>query len=856
MHPRQWSILALIAALVMSLFVPVLPSARASALQSTAAPVIFLRDGDLWSWSPQTNAITRLTTWGYNERPVMSPDGQRFAYVSWAQITIDAIAAGKPAFDLAPSNVWLWDIPTGSAARLADQPPDASYQPDDGSTGRFIVRGTPAWSPDGARLAWAEYVVPENLYRLATYNFTTDETRILVQDLPFPYADAGFFPIAEPDWSASGIATVNGSINNSGEYTETLSVYNGDDGSVLSQTLIGSSTTEQVWAWQWVRANGQDGIGVWYPSGKQQWIDPHTGAAQDLPAAPEMVAALAPDASAALTVTPMTLPDGNLTPAWTLIAPDRQQQAPLDFAGRAVNVSIAPDGQQVAYMDDALYVWNGGQIVTVPGTDGIEPGAETAVVWGPGMWQAGEQPAPVDGSGGGGTACAPQPRLSINGYGQVTPGLPNILRTLPRRGSGSGVVGRIPANGVFQVIGGPACDTEGRYWWEVDYQGLRGWTAEGEGTAYWLAPYSPATPAQPIVCGPTPRLQIGTSAFVLPGQPNIIRDQPTRSAGSSAIGLLPGGAFFRVLGGPQCDPEGRYWWQIQYQGLTGWTAEGEDNAYWVSPFGCAASPAPRLVPGDQARVTPGDPNTLRSAPGTANTAVSEIPGGGVFIVLGGPQCGPEGWTWWRVNYAGITGWTAEGQGSTYWLEPFASLPPVDPGEPAACSPTPRLEPGITAYVLPGQPNTIRAQPSLNASSLGQIPGGAFFRVIAGPQCGADGHAWWQIRYGTITGWTAEGEGIAYWISPFTCPAAPPSRLMPGIQAQVTPGDANVLRSGPGMSNGSVVIGAIPGSGTFDVLGGPQCGGDGRVWWQVRYEGVIGWTAEGDGSTYWVQPFGS
>ncbi|WP_119068879.1 SH3 domain-containing protein [Aggregatilinea lenta] len=852
MHPRNWLNHTLIVLLALSLFIPLMPSA-ARAAQTSAAPVIFLRDGDFWSWSPQTAVLTQLTTWGYNERPILSPDGQRFAYVSWAQITVDAIAAGKPVFDIAPSNIWLWDIPTGGATRIADQPQGASYQPDDGSPGRFIVRGTPVWSPDGTQLAWAEYLVPENEYRLVAYSFNTGETRVIVPELPFPYADAGFFPMAEPEWSEAGLALVNGTINNVGEYVESLYYYD-TTGNLLSQTLIGSSSSEQVWAWHWMRADDQDAIGVWHPSGKQELVEPRTTTIQDMPATPQLVAALAGADSLALSVTPTTLPDGNLAPAWTLTAPDGFQ-ATLAFAGRAQNIALSPDGQELAYITDALYVSSGGQMVAIPGTDGIESGAETAVVWGPSTWRVGPETAEQPGDGGG-VACTLQPRLAVGGYGQVTPGLPNIIRTLPRRGSGSGVVGRIPANGVFQVISGPVCDAEGRNWWEVDYEGFHGWTAEGEGTAYWLAPYSPATPAQPIVCGPTPRLQIGTSAFVLPGQPNILRDQPRRGTVSNVVGVLPGGAFFRVIAGPECDPEGRYWWQVQYQGVTGWTPEGEDSTYWVSPFGCPSSPAPRLVPGDQGRVTPGDPNTLRSAPGATNTAVSEIPGGGVFIVLSGPQCGPEGWTWWRVNYAGVTGWTAEGQNSTYWLEPFASLPPVDPGEPAACSPAPRLTTGITAYVLPGQPNTIRAQPSLNASSLGQIPGGAFFRVIAGPQCGTDGHAWWQIRYGDITGWTAEGEGISYWVSPFTCPAAPPTRLMPGIQAQVTPGDANVIRSGPGTGNSSVVIGSIPGSGIFDVIGGPQCGNDGRVWWQVRYGTTQGWTAEGDGDTYWVQPLNS
>jgi ABC-type antimicrobial peptide transport system permease subunit len=38
-------------------------------------------------------------------------------------------------------------------------------------------------------------------------------------------------------------------------------------------------------------------------------------------------------------------------------------------------------------------------------------------------------------------------------------------------------------------------------------------------------------------------------------------------------------------------------------------------------------------------------------------------------VLEGPVCA-ENMAWWKVQYQGQTGWTAEGQGTDYWLEPL------------------------------------------------------------------------------------------------------------------------------------------------------------------------------------------
>jgi hypothetical protein len=85
-----------------------------------------------------------------------------------------------------------------------------------------------------------------------------------------------------------------------------------------------------------------------------------------------------------------------------------------------------------------------------------------------------------------------------------------------------------------------------------------------------------------------------------------------------------------------------------------------------------------------------------------------------------------------------------------------------------------------------------------------------------------------------------------------CPGAPAPRLTVGGQGRVTPGLPNNLRSGAGIW--TTRIGLIPGGATFQVLAGPVCAGY-YNWWQVNYQGLIGWTAEGIFSTYWLEPWG-
>ncbi len=349
-------------------------------------------------------------------------------------------------------------------------------------------------------------------------------------------------------------------------------------------------------------------------------------------------------------------------------------------------------------------------------------------------------------------------RLTPGQQGRVTlyPALSNTVRSQPGRNVGS-VVGEIPPGGVFNVLSGPQCGPEGMAWWRVNYNGLIGWTAEGESGVYWLEPATggseavndwrgvivhnggamayplgfqfwegmlrvgvtssdagilaqlnhlannpPGVPVHiwgilypnkpggeddvvfvsrieveaitppPPACTLPPRLSAGYTARVTPGDPNTVRTAPGTGGGSTVQANIPGGTIFRVIEGPRC-VDGYNWWRITTGSLTGWTAEGYAGVYWLEPLMCGNGLRSRLVPGMQGRVTydPPNANTVRDRPGETGTPIGQIPPGGVFTVLDGPQCAIGGMTWWRVNYNGLVGWTAEGVPGQYWLEPVS-----------------------------------------------------------------------------------------------------------------------------------------------------------------------------------------
>jgi hypothetical protein len=74
----------------------------------------------------------------------------------------------------------------------------------------------------------------------------------------------------------------------------------------------------------------------------------------------------------------------------------------------------------------------------------------------------------------------------------------------------------------------------------------------------------------------------GQGKVIVGGGPNRVRSAPSPDAGQ--IGQIPQGATFNVLfgGNGVCNGAIR-WVQIEYQGLTGWTAQGADGQAFLEP---------------------------------------------------------------------------------------------------------------------------------------------------------------------------------------------------------------------------------------------------------------------------------
>ncbi len=76
-------------------------------------------------------------------------------------------------------------------------------------------------------------------------------------------------------------------------------------------------------------------------------------------------------------------------------------------------------------------------------------------------------------------------RLEIGGYGRVIPGgdLRNNVRS--EADTTSLIVGKIQPEEQFYVLDGPRCTENAAWWYVVTYQGITGWTAEGQDNTYY-----------------------------------------------------------------------------------------------------------------------------------------------------------------------------------------------------------------------------------------------------------------------------------------------------------------------------------------------------------------------------------
>lgn len=437
-----------------------------AAAQPGDIPLLMHIEGDIWSWDG--TEITQLTDWGHNDRPVMAPDGRHFAYNSISSLFVED---GEQFFvgDVMPSNIWVGDLETGEFDRISEQP----------ETGNgAVLRSTPAWSPDGRKLVWSEVSLPNYDYQISVYDLAADTTEIVVSGLPQPFDDAGVHPV--PVWWVPGSLVTRivrfTEFSTEGPDNE-LWIFD-ESGTLQHVVNLGA---HYVYPLGWTHYAGKDYMGVFnYQNQKIGLVDPVAGTVWYVTGQLEMQSGTNPANRLLVNVQPNSQTDvWDVTVTWQTVDGDMLDINHDLFAQH--RIALAPHAQAVAYLTDAVYLWQAGEAEQIPGTSG----RVDDLAWGSAFWRVAE-----DESAGPPVCPGALPtRLSAGMEARVVPNpLPNVVRDKPGTDdSTSTILGNIAGGEVFTVLDGPRC-AEGMVWWEVDYQGLVGWTAEGQGDIYWLEP--------------------------------------------------------------------------------------------------------------------------------------------------------------------------------------------------------------------------------------------------------------------------------------------------------------------------------------------------------------------------------
>ncbi|MBI1863917.1 CHAP domain-containing protein [Candidatus Woesebacteria bacterium] len=246
---------------------------------------------------------------------------------------------------------------------------------------------------------------------------------------------------------------------------------------------------------------------------------------------------------------------------------------------------------------------------------------------------------------------------------------------------------------------------------------------------------NPPPQQQNSSCGPSvSRLHPGDIALVSDFDPDPLHVYNTSNLNSGEIFSVSIREKVSIVSGPKC-ADNRTWVEIGYNGKDGWAIEVNRNGtYNLIPNGMPlpGSSQPNNQSNNQQEssnncgglssqlsiglsvvvTSVGDDLVLHTNPGVSQPQMDIISTGTQGSVVGGPTCA-DGYRWWQLNIKGKTGWTAEGDSKSYWLEASQSAQVPQP------TAVPSVRPTVTTK---SQQNQNTKQTTINCLEIGYSPG--------------------------------------------------------------------------------------------------------------------------------------
>lgn len=476
---------------IMSIFFIGLMASFSGQTQGLGQEFITSYNGDLWKFNVTDNSSIQLTTSGYNHSPILSPDGLKITYTSIAPETIDRTKRGGIGFYDA-NNIYVMDVTTEQVTLIADQV---------GAGVEGYLHSQPSWSSDSTKLIWTqlERTSQSSNATLQIYDLNTSMTSIFVQEAHNVVGDAGMVGFDPIEWAEGGIATMINIYTNDG-VGKILEIYNPDTGVLTTYDFsafssINSITSEpsgysiNVHSFEWVNYQGRSMIAL---QGESRWelFDPIDGSRIPLDFPPRL---RNNSASNSLELVPIPSVDNPYEIEWQV--DDGQSTYSTGYTGWRTP-TISADGTMIAWHDNnGVSTWQVGIGETIlladdtlyDNEDYLKPTGASSVAWGVAEWYI-DEIISKDCPNSPPTRLTPDVNINDVVYAIVMPGDPNNIRS----DVGESVIGKIPSGESMEITGASKCDDNGIRYYPIHFYNdgnpIDGWTAEGQGSDYWIEP--------------------------------------------------------------------------------------------------------------------------------------------------------------------------------------------------------------------------------------------------------------------------------------------------------------------------------------------------------------------------------
>lgn len=229
-----------------------------------------------------------------------------------------------------------------------------------------------------------------------------------------------------------------------------------------------------------------------------------------------------------------------------------------------------------------------------------------------------------------------------------------------------------------------------------------------------------------------------------------------------------------------------------------------------------------LILGASAQVayTNGDGVNVRDVPSFNSSVITALGEGVEVIVHDGPVEANDGSYWYYVSSGGVEGWV---------IADFLSLP--------GAAGTSESIWGEIAWTG-GDGVNVRAQSTLDSAVVTTLHEGTAVTIIAGPEWDASGNAWTLVAYEGIQGWILDDYVAWYGLAG---EEESDRTLDGGWTAYVAYTDGAGLRlRGAASYDGETLI-VMPEGAAVTVFGTQIYGADGEEWWNIEYEGILGYS---------------